>query len=166
MKLISNLSAILLFTTGMTAAVPVGVTAGAPKMVAVIQNRTTTDIPETLEKTNIALRMNLDSASIVRINEKEFTGLLPTFIAFIGTLLGPGLSGSLQAAIAELFKGGDLFLNGPLDVIERLLKLDISGALRTALNTILGFLKSLPKDATTIITGGQKPGKGVVGVLT
>ncbi len=80
-------------------------------------------------------------------------------ISVIVGIIGPGLAASLQNAVAELFKGGDFVLNGPLDIIENLLKLNIPRALRSSLTTILNTAKSLPKDATNIIGGGKKPEK-------
>lgn len=43
-------------------------------------------------------------------------------LATLTKLLPPSLAASLQNAVAELFKGGDFVLNGPLDAIEDLLK--------------------------------------------
>lgn len=144
MKFLSVLSSTLALATGLAAAVPKNM---APKA----------NTREMMAAPNITDAASL--AQFVRMNEKEFTGPLPAVISVIGGLIGPGLAGSLQNAVAELFKGGDFVLNGPLDIIENLLKLNIPGALRSSLTTILNTAKSLPKDASNIIGGGKKPEK-------
>lgn len=143
MKFLSTLSAALALTTGMAAAVPMNLT---------LESHMAMQTPPNITDVETLVRF-------VRINQKEFTGPLPLLISVIGGLLGPSLAGSLQNAVAELFKGGDLVLNGPLDAIEQLLKLNLPGALKSVLGTIVNTLKSLPKDATNIIGGGKKPEK-------
>ncbi|KAJ2981559.1 hypothetical protein NQ176_g1953 [Zarea fungicola] len=156
MKLTSALSVTLALTTRMTAAVPVGMatdvselTAGGPLTGA--PEMTTTNVTNTASITS-------HSENPQPLREKELTGPLPLLISLIGGIIGPSLSGSVQNAVGELFKGGDLVLNGPLDIIEKLLHLNLPGAAGSLFNTIFGTLKGLPKDAVNIIGGGQKAG--------
>ncbi|KAJ6782710.1 hypothetical protein PWT90_07597 [Aphanocladium album] len=146
MKFLSAISVTLAMATGMAAAMPTDMTPTA--MTPEVNARA-------IEAANLA-----DASALIylaRIEQKEVTGPLPLIISLIGKLLPGNLSGSLNNAVAELFKGGDFILNGPLDFIEQLLRLNIPGALRSGLNTVLGTLKSLPKDAVNIIGGGPKP---------
>ncbi|KAJ2964714.1 hypothetical protein NQ176_g10777 [Zarea fungicola] len=137
MKLLSVLSATLALATGMAAAAPTNATSDESMMRAV----NITDAPSSLLP--------------VQINEKAATGPLPEVLSKISNLLDPKLAGSFQKAAAELLKGGDFILNGPVDAIEQLLKMkDLDPKLRTALSEILDLLKSLPKDA---VGGGKKP---------
>lgn len=151
MKLTSALSVALTLTAGMAAAVPVGMTTGVPELTAPLAITGAPAAPNVTETANI-------TSLLQPLREKELTGPLPLLISLIGGIIGPGLSGSVQNAVGELFKGGDLVLNGPLDIIQKLLHLNLPGAAGSLVNTIFGTLKGLPKDAVNIIGGGQKAG--------
>lgn len=74
-------------------------------------------------------------------------GALGPLTGLLKALPAP-LSNALQAAVAELFKAGDVVLNIPLDAIELLIKGDVGGALGSIVKNAGGTLGSLPGDLT------------------
>ncbi|QPG96044.1 hypothetical protein C2857_002959 [Epichloe festucae Fl1] len=71
--------------------------------------------------------------------------------------LPPPLANQVQAAVAEVFKSGDLALNLPTDAADKLGRGDLAGALDSIGSGAAGTLESLPGDVSKITgIGGKK----------
>ncbi|KAK2591970.1 hypothetical protein QQS21_010342 [Conoideocrella luteorostrata] len=128
MKFIGTISAVLA-AAGIAAAAP---TNGAPN-------------------THLNFASGTPSAHSTELDKREYNrgGAFGPFTGLLNGLPAP-LSDSLQNAVAEVFKGGDAFLNTPLDAADNIASGNVGGAGQSFASNVGGTLKSLPGDAKKI----------------
>ncbi|KAK2616933.1 hypothetical protein QQS21_000021 [Conoideocrella luteorostrata] len=109
--------------------------------------------------THLNFASGTPSTQFIELDKREFNrgGALGPLSGVLSAL-PPPVADAFQAAVAELFKAGDVVLNIPLDAIDNLAHGNVAGALKSIVSSSGGTLKSLPGDAAKILgMEGKKP---------